>query len=414
MEETRFTFEPYEPEVKKPKRRRSLRVSVWLCLLWVVLAAVFAVLFTSLYYVHQFSELQPVAQAIDLVKKNYFFFDEKTQESMVTGALKGLSAYMGDDYAEYYTKAEYDELLSSNSGSFIGMGVLVSEQAEGVFIITAVYDNTPAQEAGMLVGDQMILANGVSAQGKTLQEFLDNITHEEGDVNTVVVLRNGEELTFTVTMRQIYSPYVSYRMLEGTTIGYVYISAFHGQCVREVKEALAELKDQGMTALVLDVRNDLGGSFSDVCDIADVFLPKGCVITTVKSRVNEETVYRTRTDGLGMPIAMLVNGYSASASELLAGALKDNGAAELFGTVTYGKGIVQTYFDINFGRDGTIKFTTDAYYTPGDVCIQGTGITPDYIVELPEDLTYYSIPSIPYEDDTQLQAAVAYLQGLDR
>ena len=115
-----------------------------------------------------------------------------------------------------------------------------------------------------------------------------------------------------------------------------------------------------------------------------------------------------------MPIAMLVNGYSASASELLSGALKDNGAAELFGTVTFGKGIVQTFFNINFGRDGTIKFTTDAYYTPADVCIQGTGITPDHIVELPEGLTYYNIPSIPYESDTQLQAAVEYLRGLDR
>ena len=109
---------------------------------------------------------------------------------------------------------------------------------------------------------------------------------------------------------------------------------------------------------------------------------------------------------------MLVNGYSASASELLSSALKDNGVAVLFGTVTYGKGIVQTYFDINFGRDGTIKFTTDAYYTPNDVCIQDTGITPDHIVELPEDVTYYSIPSIPYESDTQLQAAVEYLKGL--
>ena len=111
---------------------------------------------------------------------------------------------------------------------------------------------------------------------------------------------------------------------------------------------------------------------------------------------------------------MLVNGRSASASELLSGALKDNGVAKLFGTVTYGKGIVQTFFDINFGKDGTIKFTTDAYYTPADVCIQDTGITPDIIVELPEGLTYYSIPSIPYESDTQLQAAVAYLKGLDQ
>lgn len=409
MEETRLTFESVPVKTK----RRSRRVSVWLCVLCAVLAAAFSILFTSLYYVNRFSELEPVSEAIELVKKNYYFFDEKTQESMVTGALKGLSAYMGDDYAEYYTKAEYEELLNSNSGTFIGMGVLVSDQGNSTFIITDVYDDTPAKEAGILVGDQLIRANGEPAEGKDLSEFLGFITHEEGDVNTVVVLRDGQELTFTVTMRQVYSPYVTYKMLDDS-IGYIYISGFHGQVVREVKDALADLKEQGMTALVLDVRDDLGGSLSDVCDIADIFLPKNKVITTVRSRVNKEQVYRTHSDGLDMPIAMLVNGYSASASELLSGALKDNDAAELFGTVTFGKGIVQTFFNINFGRDGTIKFTTDAYYTPADVCIQGTGITPDHIVELPEGLTYYNIPSIPYESDTQLQAAVEYLKGLDR
>lgn len=409
MEETRLTFESVPVKTK----RRSRRVSVWLCVLCAVLAAAFSILFTSLYYVNRYSELEPVSEAIELVKKNYYFFDEKTQESMVTGALKGLSAYMGDDYAEYYTKAEYEELLNSNSGTFIGMGVLVSDQGNSTFIITDVYDDTPAKEAGILVGDQLIRANGEPAEGKDLSEFLEFITHEEGDVNTVVVLRDGQELTFTVTMRQVYSPYVTYKMLDDS-IGYIYISGFHGQVVREVKDALADLKEQGMNALVLDVRDDLGGSLSDVCDIADIFLPKNKVITTVRSRVNKEQVYRTHSDGLDMPIAMLVNGYSASASELLSGALKDNDAAELFGTVTFGKGIVQTFFNINFGRDGTIKFTTDAYYTPTDVCIQGTGITPDHIVELPEGLTYYNIPSIPYESDTQLQAAVEHLKGLDR
>ena len=408
MEVTRYSLETNSSELHKKNRL----ISVWLCLLCVILAVAFAVLLTSLYYVQRFSGLQAVSEAIELVKKNYYFFDEQTQESMVTGALKGLSSYIGDDYAEYYTKAEYDELLSSNSGNFVGMGVLVSDLGDSTFIITEVYDNTPALEAGIMAGDQLITANGEPAAGKSLNDFLSFISHEEGDVNTIVVLRAGQELTFTVTMRQVYSPYVTYKMLDDS-IGYIYISAFHGQVVREVKEALSDLKEKGMTGLVLDVRDDLGGSLSDVCDIADIFLPKNCVITTVRSRVNEETVYRTHSDGVDMPIAMLINGYSASASELLSGALKDNGVAELFGTVTYGKGIVQTFFDINFGKDGTIKFTTDAYYTPSDVCIQGTGITPDHIVELPDDLVYYSITSIPYEQDTQLQAAVAYLHDLD-
>ncbi len=414
MRRTRISFGPVSPEETEEKGiKRSRRINVAACLLCALLAAAFSVLFTSLYYVNRFAELEPISDAIELVKKNYYFFDEKTQESMVTGALKGLASYMGDKYAEYYTQEEYQALISGNSGNFIGMGVMVSDRGDSTFIITEVFDNTPAKEAGIQVGDQLILANGESCEGKSLDEFLEFITHEEGDENTVVVVRDGQELTFTMTMREVYSPFVTYRMLEGS-IGYIYISGFHGQVVREVKDAIADLRGQGMEALVLDVRDDLGGSLSDVCDIADIFLPKNKVITTVRSRINEEQVYRTHSDGLDMPIAMLVNGYSASASELLSGALKDNGAAELFGTVTFGKGIVQTFFNLNFGVDGTIKFTTDAYYTPSGVCIQDTGITPDHIVELPEGLTYYNIPSIPYESDTQLQAAVEYLKGPDR
>ena len=407
MEEPRFSFDPYpqEPQIK------SRRVSVWLCVLCAVLAAVFAVLFTSLYFVQRYSELEPVSEAIELVKKNYYFFDDETRQSMVTGALKGLSAYMGDDYAAYYTRDEYEELLDNDSGNYIGMGVMVADWGNSTFVITEVYDNSPALEAGILVGDQFIEANGEPAAGKTLDEFLALIVHEEGSVNTIRVLREGQEMAFTVTMRQVYSPYVTYRMLDDS-VGYIYISAFHGQVVREVKDALTDLREQGMTALVLDVRNDLGGSFSDACDVADIVLPRNAVITSIRSRVNKEEVYRARSAGFELPIALLVNGRSASASEVVSGALQDNDVAEVFGTVTYGKGIVQTYFGINFGRDGTIKFTTEAYYTPSGVCVQGTGITPDHIVELPEDLSYYSITSIPYEYDTQLQAAVEYLKGL--
>ena len=134
MDDTQFFYEPCLEE-KTPKKGRQ--ISVWLCVLCAVLAAVFAVLFTSLYYVHRFSELQPVSEAVELIKDNYYFYDGDTQDNMVTGAIKGLSSYIGDDYAEYYTKEEYDALLTSNSGNFIGMGVLVSDMGDSVFVITA-------------------------------------------------------------------------------------------------------------------------------------------------------------------------------------------------------------------------------------------------------------------------------------
>lgn len=225
----------------------------------------------------------------------------------------------------------------------------------------------------------------------------------------IVVERDGQQLTFSMVMREVYSPYVQYRMLEDG-IGYIYIKGFHGKVVKETQDALDALMEQGMEKLVLDVRDNLGGSLYDVTDIAGMFLPEGSIITTIRSRTSEDYSYKTKKEGIHVPIALLVNGHSASASELLAGALKDYSAAELFGKTTFGKGIVQTFFGLQRGRNGTMKFTTDAYYTPSGVCIQGEGITPDHEVDLPEDLTYYSIYTIPYEQDTQLQAAVNYLK----
>ena len=164
-----------------------------------------------------------------------------------------------------------------------------------------------------------------------------------------------------------------------------------------------------MKSLVLDLRDNLGGSLYDALDIADMFLPKDHVITSLRSRDGEEETYKTKKDGMDIPTVLLVNGYSASASELVAGALKDYEAAHLIGTKTFGKGIVQSYFRIP-ETSGMLKITTEAYYTPNGVCIHGIGIEPDETVELPEGAENYAISVLPRELDTQLQAAIRYLE----
>lgn len=392
-------------------RRSEKRLERIACVAVSIVTAMLGILFTMLYYENKYEDLKDIADAIGLVEDEYYFYEEGTKEEIITGALKGIASYLDDRYATYYTEEEYAELMQEDSGNYVGMGVEVRQEESGEFIIASVFPNTPAQEAGLLVGDRLISANDQSAEGVDLDTFLDYLGHEEGDVNTVVVERKGEQLSFTVTMRQVYQPFVEYKMLSGN-IGYICIMEFHGDADEEVEKALTELKEQGMEKLVLDVRDDPGGSLTTVCAIAELFLPENSLITTIRSRKGGEETYYTHDSGTDIPMAVLINGSSASASELLSGALKDHGRAKLFGTTTFGKGIVQTLFGVRGQYNGVIKFTTDAYYTPNDVCIHGEGVTPDVEVELGEDVVYYAVYDIPYEQDTQLQAAVEYLEGL--
>lgn len=402
---------PTAKKVTLYKTRRWQGVRGSTCFLLCLACFMLGIVFTMLYYGSRYEDLIDIADAIERVEEEYYFYDENTKEEIITGALKGIASYLEDRYATYYTEEEYAELMQTDSGNYVGMGVQVTQEESGDFVLSAVFPNTPAQEAGLLVGDRLISANGQSAEGLDLDTFLANLGHEEGDVNTVVVERKGEQLSFTVTMRQVYQPFVEYKMLSGN-IGYICIMEFHGDADEEVEKALAELKEQGMEKLVLDLRDNPGGSLSTVCSMAELFLPEDSLITTIRSRKGGEETYYTHDSGTDIPMAVLINGSSASASELLSGALKDHGRAKLFGTTTFGKGIVQTLFGVRGYYKGVIKFTTDAYYTPNDVCIHGEGVTPDVEVELGEDVVYYAVYDIPYEQDTQLQAAVEYLGGL--
>ncbi len=347
-----------------------------------------------------------VKEARDVIRDHFFYYEED-EAALTDAVLKGIATATGDRYAEYYTEAEYEELLMQNQRNFVGIGIL-TQLDEGVVKIIDVYDGTPAREAGLTPGDVILEINGKAYDGEALDEFLDNVLAEEGAENTFVIQRGDETLTFRIVAREVHTPAVSYRMLKDG-IGYIHVQTFHGTCVEETKTALAELREAGMTSLVLDFRDNLGGSLYDALDIADLFLPKGYVVTTLRSRSGKVTEYKTEKGGTDIKTVLLVNEMSASASELVAGALKDYEAAYLIGTKTYGKGIVQTFYQIK-ETNGWLKLTTEAYYTPNGVCVQDEGITPDQIVELPEEAQRYTIDLIPSELDTQLLAAIAYLE----
>lgn len=399
------------PQPTARKRRRS-RVALWIIIpsVWILSLVIVAL---AAYFIARpmRTQDQQLLDAINdvrsVIRDNYYFYEED-ESKLTDSALKGLASGTGDTYAYYYSAEEYAELIKQNEGSFVGIGILTMLEESGAVRIVDVYADTPASEAGLLPGDQIIEINGVSYEGLGLSEFLDNIVAEDGAENTMKVLREGQELTFTLVAREVHSPSVASRMLTDS-IGYIRISTFHGTCVDETEAALKDLKEQGMTELVLDLRDNLGGSLNDALKIADFFLPKDHLITSLRSRSSEETKFYTEKDGMDLPMVLLVNGYSASASELVAGALKDYEAAHLIGTQTFGKGIVQSYFRIP-ETSGMLKITTEAYYTPNGVCIHGVGIEPDEIIELSDEGGKYSISVLPFELDTQLQAAIAYLE----
>lgn len=351
--------------------------------------------------------IEAVRELRDLIREHYFYYDAD-EKQLTDGALKGLAAATGDTYAEYYTEEEYAELTKQNDRTFIGIGILTQINANGDVEILDVYEDTPASEAGLEPGDLIREINGTGYEGLTLNDFLANVRAEDGAANSFVIQRGEETLSFEIIAREVHSPSVSYHMLTDT-IGYIHLQTFHGTCVEETQTAVKELREAGMRTLVFDLRDNLGGSLYDAINIADIFLPKDYVVTTLRSRDGDVVEYKTNQSGLDIRMVLLVNEYSASASELVAGALQDYDAAYLIGTKTYGKGIVQSFFEVKETK-GWLKITTDAYFTPNGVCVQDHGITPDQIIELSEEAQSYSIDRIPFELDLQLQAAIAYLE----
>ncbi len=405
---------------KNPKKRgRALIAVIWVAS--VVLAAALAVFLTNMFtwktatdkYRNEDGRLIfAIRQEMEIIREHGFYYIEDENiltDAALKGTLQGIAEATGDHYATYYTEAEYEDLKKQNERAFIGIGILTQINDDGAVEILEVYKDTPAAEAGIMQGDFILEINGKAFDGETLGEFLANVHAEDGAENTFVILRGTERLTFKIVARVVHTPAVSYRMLTDS-IGCVHILSFHGTCVEETKEAIRVLREQGMKELVLDLRDNLGGSLDDAINIADIFLPRDYIVTTLRSRTGSVKEYKTKNSGMDIKTVLLVNELSASASELLAGAMKDYDAAYLIGTQTYGKGIVQTFYQVE-ETNGWLKLTTDAYYTPNGVCVQDEGITPDLIVELSEEANRYEIDRIPPELDTQIQAAIAYLEG---
>lgn len=350
------------------------------------------------------SELQRKLNLIKGLVNNYYL-GEVTEEQYQTGMLKGLMEALDDPYSCYYTKEEYASLMESSSGVYCGIGAYVSQNVTtGIITIVKPFVDGPAYNAGILPGDTIYKVNGEEVTGTDLTKVVGNMKGEEGTEVTVTIVREGEKepIDYVIKRGTVEVPTIAFEMLEDK-IGYIYVSEFDEITVTQFKSAISELEDQGMKGLVIDVRDNPGGLLDACVKMLDRLLPKGLLVYQEDkngTRLSEN--YADNKEQLDVPMAVIVNGNSASASEIFSGALQDYEKATIVGTQSFGKGIVQSVFPI--GDGSAIKVTISKYFTPKGRNIHGTGIEPDKIVELDESLAKKVV--IEHEEDNQLQAAI--------
>ncbi|MBM6828714.1 S41 family peptidase [Anaerotignum lactatifermentans] len=316
---------------------------------------------------------------LDYLEENYVdeFNSRMAEELMYTG----LAAGAGDTYTYYLSAEMMAQQTEKNSGHFVGIGVDVTVNEEGYCQIVSVTAGGPAEAAGIQTGDVIVEVDGESVDGVDANEVVSRIKGEEGTEVALGVRRGEDILTLTVTRQDIQVTTVEGRMLEDG-IGYISISAFRENTYDQFREALDALLAEGMEGLVLDLRDNTGGLVPTAYEIGEELLPEGTMVYTLDKEGNRKDLV-CDAQYLDLPLVVLVNGYSASASEILAGAIQDTGRGELIGTQTFGKGLIQRLYTLSDGSG--INVTIQKYYTPNGTSIHGVGLTPDLVVEQPEE-----------------------------
>ena len=335
------------------------------------------------------------------------YIGEINDEELIEGAVKGYVDALGDPYTTYYTKKEMKTIMEETNGNFVGIGVYMTKDLEkNAILIIKPIENSPAEKAGILPGDLITKVDDVEYTGDKLEEASNKIRGEEGTKVKLEIYRNGETKTFELTRTKVVVSHVTTKVLNND-IGYIAISDFEGECASEFETKYKQLEKQGIKKLIIDIRNNGGGIVDEALKIANMLVDKDSTLLITKDKSDKEEITKaTEKPIINMPTVVLVNGYSASASEILAGALKDNGKATLVGTKTYGKGIIQELHQLS--DESGLKITVSEYYTPNHNAIHKIGITPDVEIDLSEDVKQQT--TIQEKDDNQLQKAIEILK----
>ena len=335
------------------------------------------------------------------------YIGEINDEELIEGAVKGYVDALGDPYTTYYTKKEMKTIMEETNGNFVGIGVYMTKDLEkNAILIIKPIENSPAEKAGILPGDLITKVDDVEYTGDKLEEASNKIRGEEGTKVKLEIYRNGETKTFELTRTKVVVSHVTTKVLNND-IGYIAISDFEGECASEFETKYKQLEKQGIKKLIIDIRNNGGGIVDEALKIANMLVDKDSTLLITKDKSDKEEITKaTEKPIINIPTVVLVNEYSASASEILAGALKDNGKATLVGTKTYGKGIIQELHQLSDGSG--LKITVSEYYTPNHNAIHKIGITPDVEIDLSEDVKQQT--TIQEKDDNQLQKAIEILK----
>lgn len=349
------------------------------------------------------TDLRDFVKSYNALTENYY--GELDKKDIISAAIQGMYSSIDDDYTTYLDSDSSESFEETINGKYEGIGCTVTMDEEGNIIINSIFEGTPSEEAGLKAGDIIKKVDGEDYTEKTSTELSNYIKNSENSKVILTILRDEEELEITVNRQSVEIPTVSSTTFEKNDkiIGYIQISSFSNVTAEQFKKELIELEDQKIEKLIIDVRSNGGGTLTSVTEIAELFLKKGKIIYQIESSNGIEKVKSSTKESRDYGIAILVNGNSASASEILASVIKESYGGYVIGSNTYGKGTIQETLTMSDGS--IIKYTTKKWLTPDGNWINEVGVEPTDIVELSED--YYDNPII--ENDTQLQKAIEIL-----
>jgi carboxyl-terminal processing protease len=330
------------------------------------------------------------------------YYDKVDENALVDAAINGMLTYLGDPYTTYLNETSTDMLTSSLTGTYEGIGVEVQSNTDNKIVILKVFADSPASKAGIKVNDIITAVNGTDVTGKSTTDVVKLIKESTNSKVTMSVLRDTQTLSFDLERQTLYVPAITSKTYEQNNkkVGYIFISKFSDTVYEQFKKELTKLEDTKIDSLVIDVRNDTGGYLTGATKIAELFLKKGKVIYSLQSKTKKETTKDETEDSRDYKVYVLINHGSASASEILAAALKYSYGSTLMGITTYGKGKVQQTSSLSDGS--MFKYTSAKWLTPNGDCIDGVGLKPD--IEVVQNDAYTDNPT--EENDTQLQTAL--------
>ena len=349
-------------------------------------------------------QMERLEYAASLIDKNYLY--EYDTDAMIDGAISGMVKGLGNKFTYYQTEEEYQESLQSGKSDYVGIGVhLTYDEETDVIRVLGTMPNSPAEKAGVRGGDLIFQVDELIITADTYLDGVNNIRGEEGTDVKIRVKRGDEILEFTITRQKIQENNVTSEIIDG--VGYIRIFAFDNDIYKQFRTAYDEIANQGISGLVIDLRNNPGGYVDDTLKIIDMFVGEEDVLRLVDKNGKEKVYSTTNDENIDIPLAVIVNQNSASASEIFASIVMDLNRGEVFGTQTYGKGVVQ--YVLRIKDHGSIDCVAAQYFTPSGVVIQDNGITPTHVVDVDEE--YKNNTFIPRDKDAQLQGALEYIKN---